>query len=228
LTFPKESVFLDEQKPAKASVLVKVRAGARLAPPNVQAVPYLQQGMQHLTDPLYLGFDAALLGALQLAGGNPADGAKTLAFAQSQNHAASGFVSIVNDVQSGNAPAALNDAYTLLEFCNGGPLDHNGADANNYATKANAGALAHRECYSGYYSMHGTEGLLLITGDLHALNGNAPAASAYYNATRGAADYSTWALQPLIDRRLNGKEPASPKEMPYLVQCPTCHTNTLP
>src|SRR5437868_5710091 len=41
LTFPKESVFLDEQKPAKASVLVKVRAGTRLAPPNVQAINHL-------------------------------------------------------------------------------------------------------------------------------------------------------------------------------------------
>jgi len=41
LTFPKDSVFLDEQKPAKASVLVKVRSGARLAPPNVLAISHL-------------------------------------------------------------------------------------------------------------------------------------------------------------------------------------------
>ncbi|SPF55017.1 Flagellar M-ring protein [Candidatus Sulfopaludibacter sp. SbA4] len=41
LTFPKESVFLDEQKPAKASVMVKIRPGARLAPPNVQAINHL-------------------------------------------------------------------------------------------------------------------------------------------------------------------------------------------
>ena len=41
LTFPKDSVFLDAQQPAKASVLVKLRPGARLAPQNVQAVNHL-------------------------------------------------------------------------------------------------------------------------------------------------------------------------------------------
>ena len=41
LSFPKESVFLDEQKPAKASVLIKIRPGARLAPPNVLAISHL-------------------------------------------------------------------------------------------------------------------------------------------------------------------------------------------
>ena len=41
ITFPKDSVFLDAQQPAKASVLVKLRAGARLAPQNVQAINHL-------------------------------------------------------------------------------------------------------------------------------------------------------------------------------------------
>ncbi|HYW44501.1 MAG TPA: flagellar basal-body MS-ring/collar protein FliF [Bryobacteraceae bacterium] len=41
LTFPKESVFLDQQQPAKASVLVKLRAGAHLAPQNVLAIDHL-------------------------------------------------------------------------------------------------------------------------------------------------------------------------------------------
>src|SRR5271165_5944967 len=41
LTFPKDSVFLDAQQPGKASVLVKVRPGARLAPQNVQAINHL-------------------------------------------------------------------------------------------------------------------------------------------------------------------------------------------
>jgi flagellar M-ring protein FliF len=41
ITFPKESVFLDEQKPAKASVMVRLRAGARLAPQNVLAINHL-------------------------------------------------------------------------------------------------------------------------------------------------------------------------------------------
>jgi flagellar M-ring protein FliF len=41
LTFPKESVFLESQQPAKASVLVKIKPGARLAPQNVIAITHL-------------------------------------------------------------------------------------------------------------------------------------------------------------------------------------------
>jgi flagellar M-ring protein FliF len=41
LTFPKESVFLESQQPAKASVLVRVKPGARLAPQNVAAINHL-------------------------------------------------------------------------------------------------------------------------------------------------------------------------------------------
>lgn len=41
LTFPKDSVFLDAQQPAKASVLVKTRPGAHLSPQNVQAINHL-------------------------------------------------------------------------------------------------------------------------------------------------------------------------------------------
>jgi flagellar M-ring protein FliF len=41
ITFPKESVFLDSQEPAKASVLVKIRPGAHLGAENVQAIDHL-------------------------------------------------------------------------------------------------------------------------------------------------------------------------------------------
>jgi len=41
LTFPKESVFLESRQPAKASVLVKLRLGARLSPANVSAISHL-------------------------------------------------------------------------------------------------------------------------------------------------------------------------------------------
>ncbi len=41
ITFPKDSVFLESQQPAKASVLVKLRPGARLAPQNVLAIDHL-------------------------------------------------------------------------------------------------------------------------------------------------------------------------------------------
>jgi flagellar M-ring protein FliF len=41
LTFSKDSVFVESQQPAKASVLVKIRPGARLSPQNVQAIDHL-------------------------------------------------------------------------------------------------------------------------------------------------------------------------------------------
>jgi flagellar M-ring protein FliF len=41
VTFPKESVFLESQQPAKASVLVRIRPEARLAPQNVVAIAHL-------------------------------------------------------------------------------------------------------------------------------------------------------------------------------------------
>ncbi len=41
LTFPKESVFLDSRQPGKASVLLKIRVGARLSPQNVAAITNL-------------------------------------------------------------------------------------------------------------------------------------------------------------------------------------------
>jgi flagellar M-ring protein FliF len=41
ITFPKDSVFLDAQKPAKASVLVSLKPAAHLSPQNVQAIDHL-------------------------------------------------------------------------------------------------------------------------------------------------------------------------------------------
>jgi flagellar M-ring protein FliF len=41
LTLPKDSVFLDQQQPAKASVMVKLRPGAQISPQNVAAVTNL-------------------------------------------------------------------------------------------------------------------------------------------------------------------------------------------
>jgi flagellar M-ring protein FliF len=41
LSLPKESVFLDQQQPAKASVMVKLRSGAQLSPRSIMAVTNL-------------------------------------------------------------------------------------------------------------------------------------------------------------------------------------------
>src|SRR5580698_10300190 len=44
LTLAKDSVFVDAQQPAKASVLVKIKPGARLAAQNVLAIDHLVAG----------------------------------------------------------------------------------------------------------------------------------------------------------------------------------------
>jgi flagellar M-ring protein FliF len=41
ITFPKDSVYLDAQQPAKASVLVRLKPGRKLAPQNVIAIDHL-------------------------------------------------------------------------------------------------------------------------------------------------------------------------------------------
>lgn len=41
ITFPKDSVFLDSREPAKASVMVKLKPGARLSDRNVTAITHL-------------------------------------------------------------------------------------------------------------------------------------------------------------------------------------------
>ncbi|MBZ5591182.1 MAG: flagellar M-ring protein FliF [Acidobacteriia bacterium] len=41
VTFPKESLYTEERQPAKASVLVRLRPGARMSPANVTAISYL-------------------------------------------------------------------------------------------------------------------------------------------------------------------------------------------
>jgi flagellar M-ring protein FliF len=41
LTFPKDSIFSEERQPAKASVLLKLRIGAKLTPQNVAAICHL-------------------------------------------------------------------------------------------------------------------------------------------------------------------------------------------
>src|ERR1700689_3219967 len=41
ITFPKDSVFVESRQPAKASVMMKLKPGARLSPRNVMAVAHL-------------------------------------------------------------------------------------------------------------------------------------------------------------------------------------------
>jgi flagellar M-ring protein FliF len=71
LTLPKDSVFLDSQQPAKASVLVKLRPGSRLAPQNVQAINHLVAAAVEGLSPdavSVLDFNGNLLGRPKAAG----------------------------------------------------------------------------------------------------------------------------------------------------------------
>jgi len=72
ITFPKESVFLDSQEPAKASVLVKIRPGAHLAAENVQAIDHLVASAVEGLAPdavSVLDMNGNLLGRPKTAGG---------------------------------------------------------------------------------------------------------------------------------------------------------------
>jgi flagellar M-ring protein FliF len=75
ITFPKDSVFLDAQQPAKASVLVKLRPQARLAPQNVMAINHLVAAAVEGLSPdaiSVLDMNGNLLGRPKTAG--PLDG----------------------------------------------------------------------------------------------------------------------------------------------------------
>ncbi|MGQ9916893.1 MAG: flagellar basal-body MS-ring/collar protein FliF [Bryobacteraceae bacterium] len=61
VTFAKESLFADHRQPAKASVLVQLRPGARLSPPNVLAI-------QHLTASAVEGLEPESVAVLDMAG----------------------------------------------------------------------------------------------------------------------------------------------------------------
>lgn len=210
----------------------ELRALADGTPPqpfNPGQVPYLEEALTHLTDPFYLGFAGGLLGSQQLAAGKITEGRATFAAAVANNHVATALITVIFDLQMRDTAQALEDMYALLEYCNRGPLDRGGADVAAYIAKANAGALAQRECYSGYHAPHGTTGELLILADLHALNNQAAAARAYYDALPTATDYPTWALRPLVERRRAGTQaPELATTSAITNLCATCHTNTLP
>jgi flagellar M-ring protein FliF len=72
ITFPKDSVFLDSQQPAKASVLVKIRPGSRLSAQNVQAIDHLVASAVEGLSPdavSVLDMNGNLLGRPKAAGG---------------------------------------------------------------------------------------------------------------------------------------------------------------
>src|ERR1700691_5523946 len=72
LSFPKESVFLDQQQPAKASVMVKLHTGARISAQNVVAITNLIASAVEGLNPsgvAVLDVDGNLLSRPRLAAG---------------------------------------------------------------------------------------------------------------------------------------------------------------
>lgn len=199
------------------------------AGPSLQSTgPAFERALANLSDPFYLGFAGGLLASLELRAGNVAQGGPRFAAAARNNAVATGFISVLGDFAAQDAKKALEDHYTLIEYCNGGPVDRSGADAGAFVAKQNAGSLKQRECYSGYHAPHGSPGLMLILADLHALNGQPAAAKAYYDALTRANDYPTWPLRPLVERRREGEAVAFGQAAAIAGTCGTCHTNALP
>src|SRR5215468_859050 len=87
LTFPKDSVFLESQQPAKASVLVRLKPGRRLAPQNVVAIDHLVASAVEGLSPdsvSVLDMNGNLLGKPKPSGG--LDGAEPSAAALDYRH----------------------------------------------------------------------------------------------------------------------------------------------
>jgi hypothetical protein len=212
------------------SVLRDLAEGKPTGPGELtgEAVPYLSKSLTNLKDPLYIGFAGVLLASLQLGSGDFENGGKTFAAGFKVNPLAGGITAILGKLQQKDAPGALADMYQMLDYCNRGPVDRKGADAEAFAVKQNEGTLSHRECYSGYHAMHGSEGMLVIAGDLHAINNDQAAAALYYRAAQKSTNYPTWALKPLVERRLSSATPIDMDGAFVLsATCQSCHTNTL-
>src|SRR5436190_2773636 len=87
LTFPKESVFLESQQPAKASVLVRLKPGRRLAPQNVVAIDHLVASAVEGLSPdavTVLDMNGNLLGRPKATG--PLDGSEPSAASLDYRH----------------------------------------------------------------------------------------------------------------------------------------------
>lgn len=199
--------------------------------PSVMPPPpttMLLDALTNLSDPFYLGFAGGLQASNEFAMGNFEVGGPRFALAAQHNYVATQFMKVLGDLRMGDTARAQDDMYQMLEYCHGGPLDRRGGDAARFVDRANAGELAQRECYSGYHAAHATPGELLILADLHALNGDAAVARTYYDAIVRAADYPTWPLAPLLERRRSGAQPAAAETIGALANtCGTCHTNAL-
>jgi hypothetical protein len=190
-------------------------------------VRLLTNSMNTFTDPLLKGFAASLLSATQAGGGDFEGAGKSMEIAIANNLPASAVTRAVGSLLQRDVKGAYEVIWAMMDFCAGAPLDRNNPDVDTYVDRANKSDLRHRECYSGYHATHGTEGTLLLAGDLAALNGNAAGAVRVYAGMKRSTNYSTWALRDLAERRISGDLKAVPENMFNISACTSCHVDQI-
>jgi hypothetical protein len=186
----------------------------------------LEQALPLLTDPFCSGIDATLLAVIEKQSDATA-AAKTQQLADDSNFVAASVGRTTWALVVGDAAGALDIMYAWLNYCSDGTLDHDNPDVDSFVDAANASSLKQRECYSGYYATHGTEGELLQIGDLYASAGNTRVANLYYAAMRRATNYASWPVKALAERRIDGTQPAIKDDLVGVVACATCHINEI-
>jgi hypothetical protein len=194
-------------------------------PPDLERL--LSGARDKFTDPLYKGFAASLLSAYQFGKGDFENGGKNIGLGVSLNIPASAVTRAVGSILQKDLKGANDAIWEMFDFCAGAPLDRNNPDMESYVDRANKSDLAHRECYSGYHATHGTEGSILIAGDLAALTGNPTGAARMYAAMKRAANYNTWGLKALAERRVSGELTIVPENIFNVIGCASCHVDQI-
>jgi hypothetical protein len=192
-------------------------------PPDT--IPLLMNSTKLFKDPLYKGFAASLLSATQAGGGDFEASAKSMEIGIANNIPASSVTRAIGSILQRDLKGAYDAIWAMMDFCAGAPLDRNNPDVDTYVDRANKSDLRHRECYSGYHAEHGTEGTLLLAGDLAALNGNASGGARMYAGMKRARNYGTWGLRALAERRVSGDLKAVPENMFNISACTSCHVD---
>lgn len=223
------SAFLAGASPYFApsnDALVAITTGGAAPPPLIdvddKSAALLDEAVRTLKDPLYLGFAALFLGSARRIS-DPAEADRLLALSAKNNVPANRIGRLTFALVQSDPKTALDLFYDVMDHCLDRKADRSEPPVEEFVAKANQGALAHRECYSGYFAPHGTEGALFVGAELVAVNGNAALAKKFYQAASESRSYETWKLRAVNERRLAG-EPAKVENMVAVVQCGTCHT----
>jgi len=226
------SSFLAGASPFIATVdnvqaLATGQPGSGLADFPDDTAPLLKQALADLKDPFYIGFAAILLAGIQVRTDYIAAGSSQQ-LATENNYSASSVGRTIVAIAMRDPASALDIMYNWLKYCNNGSLDRANPDMTQFVSTANAGGFVQRECYSGAFGSHGTEGELLLTGDLFAIAGNTDTANLYYNAIPQAKNYDSWPLRPLVQRRIDNSQPVVRGDLQAVASCTTCHTEKIP